>query len=192
MKTLTITLVALFISFVSFANGNEIDGSSEVTVSANKIKNGFNVKYSSTEARKATIKFFDMEDHLIHTEKIRNKSGWDKTYFFSDKMNVKSMIIEDRNGLYFKQLSNIDGQMIVENTKSYYMKKVNGKVYLQVKGDNLAAVHVRIYDENKKLVHREVINEREDFVKTFNIRNIKPGPVYFVVNDYDATFYQSF
>lgn len=192
MKTLTLTFVALLISFVSFANGNEIVGPSEVTVSANKINNGFNVKYSSAEAGRATIKFFDQDDHLVHTEKIKSKADWDKTYFFSDNMNVNSMIIEDENGLHFKQINNINGQIFVENTKSYQMQEVNGKVYLQVKGDNLAAVHVRIYDDNRKLVHKEVINEREDFVKSFNIKNLKPGPVYFVVNDYDATFFQNF
>ncbi|MFW5760951.1 MAG: hypothetical protein ACOCXH_08240 [Cyclobacteriaceae bacterium] len=192
MKTLTITFLALLISLASFANDNKITGTSEVTVSAKKIKNGFSVKYSSAETGKATIKFFDQADHLVHTEKIKNKTDWEKTYFFSDKMNVKTMIIEDESGLHFKELSNINGEIVVNNTKSYQLEKINDKVYLQVKGDNMAAVHVRIYDENRKLVHRETINERKDFVKSYNINNIKPGPVYFVVNDYDATFFQNF
>ena len=193
MKNLTLTIAALIFSVaISFANGNREDNNKELSVSATKIKNGFNLSYTATAEGKAIVKFFDQEENLVHTDKIKSKQDWQKTYFFSDKMNLKSMVIEDENGIHFKKLNVKDGEMIIETTKSFQMEKVNGKVYLYVSGEKLAPVHVRITDRNHQLMHREVINQREDFVKAFDITNLKPGQVHFVVNDYDATYYHIF
>jgi len=191
MKTLTLTFIAIFFSAVTFANGNEASPS-DISVSANKSKDGFNLEYSSEEMGKATIKFFDEADHLIRKEIIKSKADWNDTYFFTNNVKLKSMTIQNDNGIYFKELKQKNGQITVENTKSFKVVEINGRVVLNVKGDKLAPIHVRIYDNNRKLVHREVVNQREDFQKAFNIKNLKPGPVYFVVNDYDATYHTHF
>jgi len=191
MKTLTLTFIAIFFSAVTFANGNEASPS-DISVSANKSKDGFNLEYSSEEMGKATIKFFDEADHLIRKEIIKSKADWNDTYFFTNNVKLKSMTIQNDNGIYFKELKQKNGQITVENTKSFKVVEINGRVVLNVKGDKLAPIHVRIYDNNRKLVHREVVNQREDFQKAFNIKSLKPGPVYFVVNDYDATYHTHF
>ncbi len=191
MKILTLTFIAFFFSAVTFANGNEASPS-DISVSANNNKDGYNVQYSSEDMGKATIRFFDEADHLIRKEVIKSKADWNDTYFFANNVKLKSMTIENENGIYFKQLKQDNGQIIVENTKSFKVSEINGRIVLNVKGDKLAPVHVRIYDNNRKLVHREVVNQREDFQKAYNINNIKGGPVYFVVNDYDATYYTNF
>jgi hypothetical protein len=125
------------------------------------------------------VKIYDLENHLVYSEKIRNKYGFTRPYDFKDLpdgsyqvriwTNAGKII---RNFVLRKPVNDL--MVAVEETKGHDSYK------LIVKGVTKKPLYVDIYDENEELVFEEVLKVDSDFSRVYSFDSKVENPRFTV------------
>ncbi|ELR73661.1 hypothetical protein C900_02065 [Fulvivirga imtechensis AK7] len=193
MKTLT-TMAALLIAGASvYANVNGIttvDPKKSVAIIQN-VQAKYKLVYLKESKGTVRIDILNEAGKQVHSQSVSNDGGFAQQFDFSSLPY----------GMYTFEVTHPDGTKIAEVVNHLKPEKAvstglragvldindNNKFRLAVLKSNSDPINVKIYDEQNRLLHEDVIAGDEGFRKTYDLKNVKASSFRFEVSDNNST-----
>ena len=191
MKKTMKSLLLMMILFPGYLMAGGVDGmdpaeSSKLVATPNEpvVK----LFYQGEKKGKVTVRIFDANNTLVHTDKIFNKNGFVRPYNFKELIAGKYRFeITDANGMTEKVLDynlqeNVENKIIRANLSPIDTQE--SKLKLDVLGVINEAVFVRILD-NEDEIFAETIDVGQSFSRVYNLEKLKGREVSFEISTED-------
>ena len=183
---LVFLIMILFPGYLLAGGVDGVDPAKSSKLVANPSQPVVKLFYQGEKKGKVTIRIFDAENVLVHTDKIYNKNGFVRPYNFKELVAGKYRFeITDCEGMAEKVLE-YKLQAPTENkiirARLNPVEKNENKLKLDVLGVINEAVFVRIFNDNKNEIFSETIDIQQSFSRVYNLENLRDRRVSFEVS----------
>ncbi|WP_411031601.1 hypothetical protein [Spongiimicrobium sp. 3-5] len=190
MKTVlkfTVVIALLFVTVTGMANEPKL------YLVANEDAKSLVFKLDN-QSKETLLKFMDMDDHLIYSEKISDESVYSKKFDLSNlKDGVYYLETEDLHKVLTYTIAIDKTSMEIvdkkENVKPTFRRKGN-MVYVNFLNRDLKAVVLKVYDSEDRLIYKEVMEGDLVVGKAFNFQKAFEDSYTVVVKDGKNTYYE--
>lgn len=177
MKKLTALVVLLtVIGTTSFASSGPLGENSTFKV-VNKADAKYELVYISSDESDVRVTIFDEEGRNIETNTIKDVAKFRRTFDFSQMEHGKySIVVKNDKGTGREEIAYFEKQM---KLKSFVAKIPESRsLKLHVGDFNMdKPVYVKIFDQDKRIIHRDVINKAAAFSRIYRIDKAEAGEV---------------
>ncbi len=172
---LTAALIAA-ISTASFATGNGNNGAKATLVNTAQ-KGKYNLIYTDNTPGDVVVKVYDSKNHLLRTDKIKNKKGFKQPY---DMKNLDA-------GTYRIVVADSEGETSliaqVGTTEEFAVNRLTANKYQVIYKDWAGSMaSVGIYDESGVLVFSEDVEFKNGFSKVYDLSKVTSSGFTFEVS----------
>ena len=187
-KTMKLILLGMFIlsGYVN-AEGRHpgVDPAESSRLIVNHNQSVIKLFYQSEKQGKVVVRIFDVNNALVHVDRIHNKNGFVRPYNFK----------ELSEGEYRFEITDFDGK--VEKVVEHSIKKAErnamirarlssvdeneNKMKLDVLGVTDEVVFVKILDNNREEIYSETIDIQNSFSRIYNLKKLRDREVSFEV-----------
>ena len=187
-KTMKLILLGMFIlsGYVN-AEGRHpgVDPAESSKLIVNHNQSVIKLFYQSEKQGKVIVRIFDVNNALVHVDRIHNKNGFVRPYNFK----------ELSEGEYRFEITDFDGK--VEKVVEHSIKKAErnamirarlssvdeneNKMKLDVLGVTDEVVFVKILDNNREEIYSETIDIQNSFSRIYNLKKLRDREVSFEV-----------
>lgn len=185
MKTSRMILSILLLLGSTLVNalpdGNKLQPVENEKVVINTTEQGlYNLVYKTANSGDYKVNIYNKDGKLVLKENFKSEKSFSKVY------NFRNMAY----GTYTMEIINSSTEKVIReiiHESSHKLKvdisslKEEGKLHLVVKGVNSKPVTVILLDAFDRPLFNEVINEKTDFQKFYNVTKLSSSNVKFVV-----------